>query len=137
MRRAWFFAGGGLQYLGSAGNSTDILFSVLGGSTSTFIDSSGTGNLAFTNTGNIANFSNTQAIALYLDGGTTYRAQYFRAPAIVDFAAGNSTTLNKTGNGTWVLMSPNSNYSGGTLITQGTLGLGTSSGHHGHGAGRP
>ena len=76
----------GRPSVSAAGNSTDILFSVLGGSTSTFIDSSGTGNLAFTNTGNIANFANTQAIALTLTGNNTGLNTF--APRIVDFCPG-------------------------------------------------
>ena len=63
-------AGGGLQYLG-AGNSTNILFTVVDGTATSFIDASGTGNLVFTNTGNIASYSNTAFTTWTLTGNNT------------------------------------------------------------------
>jgi autotransporter-associated beta strand protein len=104
--------GGTLQYTGS-GAATDRLFTLTtkGGS----IDASGSGSLTFSNTGPVA-LSGTGARSLTLTGGNT-EANLF-APVLGD--NGGSTSLIKTGTGTWVLTATNS-YSGGTAINGGTL----------------
>ncbi|KQZ73892.1 hypothetical protein ASE06_16385 [Sphingopyxis sp. Root214] len=110
--------GGTLSYVGAAG-STDRLFT-LGGSAGSRLEASGSGAIAFTNTGAIA-FSapgTNQTIAL----GGTNSGNNSLAAQITDNGAG-VTSLTKDGLGTWILNNPNSNYTGITTINGGVLGV--------------
>ena len=110
--------GGTLSYIGAAG-STDRLFT-LGGSAGSRLESSGTGAIAFTNTGAVA-FSapgTNQTIAL----GGTNTGNNSLAAQLTDNGAG-VTSLTKDGAGTWILNNPNSLYTGITTINGGVLGV--------------
>ena len=103
--------GGTLQYTGAA-VSTDRLFSV--GTSGGTIDASGTGTLAFTNTGAIGFNAQSGARLFTLTGTGTGSL----ASSIGD--NGGATSLTKSGAGTWILTGTNT-YTGGTTISAGTL----------------
>jgi fibronectin-binding autotransporter adhesin len=115
--------GGTLQYVGN-GASTDRLFTL---STSpTALDASGSAPVNFTNTGAVA-FVNGGNRTLTLQGtntGTnTLAAAIGDSLAITAANAGVSngtTSLQKNGNGTWVLSGTNT-FSGGITINNGVL----------------
>jgi fibronectin-binding autotransporter adhesin len=117
------FGGGTLQYTGSTAASTDRLFTIgdTSGNTATLDASgSGVGTLSFTNGGAIA-FGNTSAHTLNLTGTNT-------GINTLSASIGNNTgatSLTKSGGGTWVL-SGNSTYTGGTIVSQGLLQLSSS-----------
>ena len=118
------FNGGTLSYIGS-GSSTDRLFTLA--SAPTALDASGTGPVNFTNTGALG-FLNPGARTFTLQGQNT--GTNTLAAAIGDSInlAGNNgsvgnngiTTLQKNGNGTWVL-SGNNTFSGGVIVNNGVL----------------
>ena len=106
---------GTLAYTG-AGETTDRVVNLSGAAGGATIDTTGgTGPQIFT-----SNFTATGAGSktLNLKGGNSDIVQ----GAIVDNSIANTTSLNKTGNGTWILAGANT-YSGGTTVTGGTLRL--------------
>lgn len=109
--------GSTLRYTG-AGDSTDRQFTLDTGVT--FIESSGTGALQFTNTGAVALLGTnaTRTIAL---GGTNTGANTMGG-SIGDNGTGK-TTLAKNDSGTWILTGDNT-YSGNTVINDGNLMIG-------------
>ena len=108
---------GTLQYLGM-GNTTDRLFTL--GPSST-LDASGAGAVQFTNTGAVA-FSGpaNSAQVVAITGSST--ANNSLALQITDNGTG-STSVSKTGGGTWILRNAASTYSGVTTISGGVLGV--------------
>ncbi len=119
-----FNNGGVLRYVGD-GDSTDRLFrfnqNADGGIT---FDASGTGALNFTNTGS-PTFNNNRARTLNLTGSNT--GLNTMAATLIDNNATNLLSVNKDGDGTWVLTGA-STYTGGTLVQAGTLLVNNSSG---------
>jgi fibronectin-binding autotransporter adhesin len=109
--------GGTLSFTGPTNQSTNRLFSVgLSGAT---LDGSGSDNstaLSFTGSGALGFNGQSGARTLTLTGSNT--GPNTLAAAIGD--NGGATSLNKTGDGTWIL-SGTSGYSGATSVTQGTL----------------
>ncbi len=116
------FGGGTLQYSTAAVASTNRLFTIGDANgNSAMIDSSAAAvanGLSFTGTGSIG-FVNTTAHTITLTGTNTGTANIF-APIIGDQSAGNLTSLNKTGAGTWQLTGANT-YTGVTTIDAGIL----------------
>ena len=98
-----------LRYVGS-GDSTDRLFTVSGASAG--INSSGSGALNFTSTGNIAYGAVDSARTLTLTGTNTDSNTF--SPVIANNGAG-VVALTKSGAGTWVLTGANS-YTGATSM---------------------
>ena len=86
----------------------------------TFIESSGTGALAFTNTGE-RRHCRAPAIAPIALGGTN-TGDNTMGGAITDAGAGK-TTLAKNDSGTWVLTG-NNTYTGNTVVNDGNLIIG-------------
>jgi fibronectin-binding autotransporter adhesin len=109
--------GSTLRYTG-AGNTTDRLFTLDTGVT--YIESSGTGPLVFSNTGavTLTGTDTPRTIAL---GGTNTGFNTMGG-AIGDNGTG-ATTLAKNDSGTWVRTGNNS-YSGNTVINNGNLMVG-------------
>ena len=109
--------GSTLRYTG-AGDTTDHQFTLDTGVT--FIESSGTGALQFTNTGAVALLGTnaTRTIAL---GGTNTGANTMGG-AMGDNGTGK-TTLAKNDSGTWILTG-NNTYTGNTVINNGNLMIG-------------
>jgi fibronectin-binding autotransporter adhesin len=107
--------GGALQYTGGAVN-TDRLFSV--GTSGGTLDASGTGAVAFTNSGSMGFNSQSGARTLTLTGSNS--ANNIMAAVIGD--SGGATALTKTGAGTWTL-SGSSSYTGVTTINGGVLNV--------------
>ncbi len=103
-----------LKYTG-AGNSTDRLFTIE--NSATFL-ASGTGPINFTSTGSLA-YSGSGPRTIYLDGKNDDLNTI--AASIAD-GPGGPTSINKVGDGTWVL-SGNASYTGDTLVTGGLLVL--------------
>ncbi len=105
-------AGTTLQYTGPA-TSTDRLFTVMG--TSATLDASGTGPVAFTNTGSIV-FGGSGATTLTLTGTNT--GGNTLASVLAD--GSGATAVVKTGAGTWDLTGADT-YTGGTQVNAGEL----------------
>jgi autotransporter-associated beta strand protein len=109
--------GGTLRYTGAA-VSTNRLFSLQASSS---IDASGTGAVNFTNTGAMGFNSSTADKTLTLTGNN------IGANTLAAVIGNNTgpTSITKTGTGTWVLSGLSataaSNYSGATIIDNGTL----------------
>jgi autotransporter-associated beta strand protein len=104
---------GTLAYTG-AGETTDRVINLNGTNGNATIDTTNdTGPLIFT-----SDFTATGAgnKTLTLKGGNNDIVQ----GAIVDNSPTNKTSLNKTGNGTWIIAGANT-YTGGTTVTGGTL----------------
>ncbi|HTQ39316.1 MAG TPA: autotransporter-associated beta strand repeat-containing protein [Pirellulales bacterium] len=113
------FDGGTLQFTGTAGVSTDRLFTMTpNGGTIDGSGSSGDG-LGFTNTGAIA-FTGTGNRALNLIGSETHNAF---SPALGDPDASSKTSVIANGTGRWLWESKLSTYSGNTTVQAGTLRL--------------
>ena len=113
--------GGTLQYTGAA-VSTDRLFTlgVNGGA----LDASGSGAVNFTGNGNmVLNTPTTTARTLTLTG--TNIGNNTLAAKIRDAGVGGATSLAKTGTGMWILTNSGNSYTGGTLVSGGTLKTGT------------
>ena len=104
-----------LRYVGG-GDSTDRLFKIVG---TVYVQSNGTGPLAFTNTG-IIGIPNAQNTSFYLQGTNTGDNTF--ACALVDPVGGIPLSVFKGGVGTWVLTNTNT-YTGQTLILDGILRL--------------
>ncbi|OHT20322.1 Autotransporter-associated beta strand repeat protein [Sphingomonas haloaromaticamans] len=109
--------GSTLRYTG-AGDTTNRLFTLSAGTT--FLESSGTGAIVFTDTGPVTLAGNNQARTIAL-GGTNADTNIL-AGSIGDAGTG-VTTLAKNDAGTWALTGSNS-YSGLTNINAGTLFIG-------------
>jgi fibronectin-binding autotransporter adhesin len=110
--------GGTLRYIGAGGN-TDRLFA-LGSSANSKIEASGTGALAFTNTGAIAFSSPNTAQTIRLGGTNTANNSF--ALQITDNGSG-VTSFTKEDAGTWILTNTGSTYTGVTSILGGVLGV--------------
>lgn len=106
-----------LRYTGT-GDTTNRLFTLAAGTT--FIESSGTGAIVFTDTGPVTLAGNNQTRTIALGGTNT--GNNTLAGSIGDAGTG-ATILAKNDAGTWVLTGEN-NYSGNTVINDGTLVLG-------------
>ena len=111
-------SGGTLQYVG-AGGSTNRQFT-LGASTTSKLDASGTGAIAFTHAGPLTFASANTAQTLTLGGTST--ANNILAAQITNNGTG-VTRLTKTDAGTWILTNPGSTYTGITTISGGVLGV--------------
>ncbi|WP_114953406.1 autotransporter-associated beta strand repeat-containing protein [Sphingosinicella terrae] len=109
-------SGSTLRYTG-AGDSTNRLFTLQTGVS--FIESSGTGAIAFTNTGTMG-FQGNGARVFAL-GGTNTGANIMGVS--ITNGTGGATTLAKNDTGNWYLTG-NSTYSGDTNINAGTLFIG-------------
>lgn len=109
--------GSTLRYTGS-GDTTNRLFTLSAGVT--FIESSGTGAIVFTDTGLVTLASNNQARTIALGGINT--GNNTLAGSIGNAGTG-VTTLAKNDSGTWVLTG-NHSYTGSTNINGGTLFVG-------------
>ncbi|KAF1707528.1 hypothetical protein CSC71_12975 [Pseudoxanthomonas sangjuensis] len=109
--------GSTLRYTG-AGDSSDRQFTLDTGVT--FIESSGTGALQFTNTGAVA-LSGTDTARTMALGGTNTGDNVFGG-AIGDNGTG-ATTLAKNDSGTWILTG-NNTFTGNTVINDGNLVIG-------------
>jgi fibronectin-binding autotransporter adhesin len=106
-----------LRYVG-AGDTTDRQFTLDPGVT--YIQASGTGALAFENTGQVGLNGTNQTRTIALGGtNTDYNTM---GGAIGDNGTG-ATTLAKNDSGTWVLTG-NNTYSGNTVINNGNLMVG-------------
>ena len=109
-----FFNGGTLRYTGS-GHTTNRLFTL--GLSGGALEASGTGAVNFNGTGSIS-FTGTNVPRTFTLGGTNTSTNSF-SPVLGNTGTG-STSLTKSGLGTWALISANT-YSGGTTVTAGTL----------------
>ncbi len=109
--------GSTLRYTGS-GDTTNRLFTLSPGVT--FIESSGTGSVVFTDTGPVTLSGNNQARTIAL-GGTN--AGNNTLAGSIGNAGSGITTLAKNDSGTWVLTG-NHTYTGSTNINAGTLLIG-------------
>lgn len=109
--------GSTLRYTG-AGDTTNRLFTLSAGVT--FIESSGTGAVVFTDTGAVTLQGNNLARTIAL-GGTN--AGNNTLAGSIGNAGSGVTILAKNDSGTWVLTGNNS-YSGSTNINAGTLFIG-------------
>jgi autotransporter-associated beta strand protein len=113
------FDGGQLQYSGSAGGSTNRLFSI-GTGGGGIIANGTTGVLRFTGGGTIGFNGQTGARVFTLSGTNT--GTNTLNVVLADNAVGQATSLTKAGTGRWVLGGANT-HSGSTTITGGTLQL--------------
>ncbi|MGL3820139.1 autotransporter-associated beta strand repeat-containing protein [Sphingopyxis sp. R3-92] len=109
--------GSTLRYTG-AGDSTNRLFTLSQGVT--FIESSGTGAIVFTDTGPVTLANSNQARTIALGG--TNSGNNTLAGSIGNAGTG-VTTLAKNDSGTWVLTG-NHSYTGSTNINGGILSIG-------------
>ncbi|CDX32238.1 Outer membrane autotransporter barrel domain (modular protein) [Mesorhizobium plurifarium] len=111
-------SGSTLRYTGT-GDTTDRLFTLQTGVS--YIESSGTGAVQFTNTGS-ALYSGAGPRTLAL-GGTNTGLNTMGGTIVDQNATTAKTTLAKNDAGTWVLTGNNS-YSGNTVINDGNLMIG-------------
>ncbi|WP_210205646.1 autotransporter-associated beta strand repeat-containing protein [Pseudaminobacter salicylatoxidans] len=109
--------GSTLRYTGT-GDTTNRLFTLSAGVT--FIESSGTGAIVFTDTGPVTLAGNNQNRTIALGGGNT--GNNTLAGSIGDAGTGK-TTLAKNDGGTWVLTGSNT-FTGNTVVNAGRLVLG-------------
>ncbi|WPN36583.1 autotransporter-associated beta strand repeat-containing protein [Pseudomonas sp. P8_139] len=117
-----------LRYTGS-GDSSNRLFTLAGGVS--FIESSGTGAINFTNSGTIG-LSNPNVARTVALGGTNTGNN--TVAGVIGNSGTGITTLAKNGSGTWVLIG-NNTYTGNTVVNDGnlTIGDGNTSGNLGTG----
>lgn len=113
--------GGALQYTGAAA-TTDRLFTL--GSAGGTLDASGSGPISFTNTGSIAFATPNVPVTLTLTGTST--ASNTLRSVLANNGTG-TTSLLKSGAGTWVLSGPDS-FTGNVTILAGTLDLNNAAG---------
>jgi len=111
-------SGGTLQYIG-AGGSTNRQFT-LGASTTSKLDASGTGAIAFTHAGPLTFASANTAQTLTLGGTNT--GNNILGAQITNNGTG-VTRLTKNDAGTWVLTNAGSTYTGVTTINGGVLAV--------------
>nr|WP_247642510.1 autotransporter-associated beta strand repeat-containing protein [Brucella sp. 83/13] len=109
--------GSTLRYLGT-GDTTDRLFTLASGVT--YIESSGSGAIVFTDTGQVTLADNNQARTIALGGMNT--GDNTLAGSIGDAGTGK-TTLAKNDGGTWVLTG-NNTFTGLTVVNKGLLKIG-------------
>lgn len=109
--------GSTLRYTG-AGDTTDRLFTLSQGVT--YIESSGTGAIQFTNTAPVT-LAGTAMRTIALGG--TNMGNNTMGGTIADASASGKTTLAKNDSGTWVLTGDNT-YTGNTVINDGNLVIG-------------
>lgn len=102
------------SYIGT-GNETNRPINLPGTTGGGVIDHSGTGLLKFT--GNMT-ATGAGSKTLTLQGSTSGTGEY--AGAIADNSVTNTTSLSKTGSGTWTLSGTNT-YTGATTVSQGSL----------------
>ena len=118
------FQGGTLQYTGSTPQSTNRHIRMYIGNNT--IDASGSNpaaTLSFTQSGPNMNLYDTGGARTLVLTGTNTGNNLF-ALRLTDLGAGaNATSLTKTGTGTWELSSALNNYTGTTIVKQGTLNL--------------
>ena len=120
--------GSTLRYTG-AGDTTNRQFTLSQGVT--FIESSGSGALQFTNTGNVTlSGAGDRTIAL---GGTNTGLNTMGG-TIADAGLNGKTTLAKNDSGTWVLTG-NNTYTGNTVVNNGNLIIGNGGTNGNAGAG--
>lgn len=114
-------SGGGLRTDLALAASTDRLFTI--GTGTSYLDSSGTAAVTYSNTGSLGYNGQTGTRTLQLQGsaGTTAAPNVLKA-GIGD--NGGATTLTKTGTGVWKY-DGTATYSGSTYILGGTLILGS------------
>ena len=105
--------GGTLKYTGT-GSSTNRGFTI--GASGATIDASGSGALAFTNTSSVS--GGGAGVTLTLTGSNT-------GNNTLGMMLGSSTSLSKSGAGTWVMTNANS-FVGSTIVSAGTLVIGGS-----------
>lgn len=110
-------SGSTLRYTG-AGDTTNRLFTLAAGTS--FIESSGTGAIIFTDTGPVTLAGTNQARTIALGGTNT--GDNTLAGAIGDAGTG-VTTLAKNDSGNWILTG-NNTFSGNTVINDGNLIIG-------------
>ncbi|WP_082306272.1 autotransporter-associated beta strand repeat-containing protein [Pseudomonas kilonensis] len=120
--------GSTLRYTG-AGDSSNRLFTLASGVS--FLESSGTGAVNFTNTGTIGLLSPNLARTVAL-GGTNTDSN--TVAGVIGNSGTGITTLAKNGSGSWALTG-NNTYTGNTVINDGnlTIGDGNTSGNLGTG----
>ncbi|MGH6761634.1 MAG: autotransporter-associated beta strand repeat-containing protein [Phyllobacterium sp.] len=109
--------GSTLRYTGT-GDTTNRLFTLSAGTT--FIESSGTGAIVFTDTGPVTLAGNNQARTVALGG--TNAGDNTLAGSVSDAGTGK-TILAKNDAGTWVLTG-NNTYTGNTVVNDGILKIG-------------
>jgi len=110
--------GGTLQYANTgAAQTTDRLFTMTGGLTTSALDASGSNSITFSNTGSIAFTGTNTTQTLNLTGTGTGLLNSIIAD---NGGTGGATAVTKSGTGTWTLAGSNS-YSGSTTINAGTL----------------
>ncbi|WP_309085982.1 autotransporter-associated beta strand repeat-containing protein [Chelativorans sp.] len=108
-----------LRYVGS-GDSTNRLFTL--GNGASYIESSGTGAINFTDSGGLMGFAGGGPRTMVLGG--TYTGDNIMGVTIRDLnATTGQTTLAKHGEGTWILTA-NNTYTGNTVIDAGKLIIG-------------
>lgn len=118
--------GGGLTWSGFTNQSTDRLFTMgTGGGTASIIANGtviGTNapKITFSNTGALAFLAANQTATLQL-GGSTISDNTF-SPQITNNGSG-AVTLSKTGAGIWVITNAANSFTGGTVISAGTLAI--------------
>ncbi|MGO4322607.1 autotransporter-associated beta strand repeat-containing protein [Pseudomonas sp. KB_12] len=120
--------GSTLRYTG-AGDSSNRLFTLASGVS--FLESSGTGAVNFTNTGTIGLLSPNLARTVALGGTNTGNNT---VAGVIGNSGTGITTLAKNGSGSWTLTG-NNTYTGNTVINDGnlTIGDGNTSGNLGTG----
>ncbi len=106
-----------LQYTGDADSSTDRMIALAGTTGGGTITADGVGTIRFTNTGAMTT-PGAGAKTLTLNGTNT--GDNLFAIAIVDNSATNTTSVVKSGVGTWILGGDNT-YTGATTVSAGTL----------------
>ncbi len=111
--------GGTLKYTGASSGTTDRLFTLTenGGT----LNASGANPVNFTGNGaNLIDYSGSGTRTLTLTGTNT--AENTLAPVLAD-GTGGTTSLTKSGSGTWVVTGSNT-FTGGTTLASGTLVVG-------------
>lgn len=111
-----------LRYTGSSNSSTNraVAATTTAGNTGFTLEASGAGTVAFTNTDVLAAGTNNQGRYYTLTGINTGN-NVFAAQINNNGTSTDNTNVTKAGTGKWVLTNPNSAYTGGTFVNEGTL----------------